>query len=409
MTNKQAAIKVIRRLNHNGFKALMAGGCVRDMLLGKRPKDYDVATDAQPQDVIELFKRTLKVGAKFGVVIVLFEDRQVEVATFRTEAGYVDGRHPSVVKFSGAEEDASRRDFTINGMFYDPLKEKVIDYVDGQVDLKKGLIRTIGKPKERFSEDYLRMLRAVRFSTQLDFAIEPATWSAIRSNAKNITKISGERIAIELEAILANPNRSKGTSMLAESHLARAIFPGFSGRHAEFAVNVMVQLRKKVDFALAMASLFAGCPTEYARQKCQILKLSRSQNKHIKFLLTNRGRLLDDRMALSRLKMILAGPYFWDLYELQRAIQKAVPDGAEGIAALGRLRKRINDLGDVELRPKPLLNGHDLIRLGAVPGPGLGQLAEEMYIAQLEGKLQTPEQARQWAQKWLQKHKIIQK
>jgi len=409
MTNKQAAIKVIRRLNRNGFQALLAGGCVRDMLLGKRAKDYDVAANAQPKDVIGLFKRTLKVGAKFGVVIILLEDKQVEVATFRTEAGYTDGRHPSVVKFTGAAEDASRRDFTINGMFYDPLKEKVIDYVDGRADLKKKLIRTIGKPKERFSEDYLRMLRAVRFSTQLGFAIEPATWSAIRSNAKNITKISGERIAIELEAILANPNRSVGISMLVKSGLAKAIFTGFSGRHAEFAAKVLAQLRKKVDFALALASLFAGCTTEFASQKCQILKLSRSKNKHIKFLLANRDRLLDDKMTLSRLRIILAEPYFWDLYELQRAIQKAVPDGAEGIAALGRLRKRIKDLGDIELRPKPLLNGHHLIRLGAVPGPSLGQLAQELYIAQLEGKLQTPAQARQWAQKWLQKHRMTEK
>ncbi|GAG14740.1 unnamed protein product, partial [marine sediment metagenome] len=244
---------------------------------------------------------------------------------------------------------------------------------------------------------------------QLCFAIEPATWSAIRSNAKKITKISGERIAIELEAILVNPNRSIGTSMLVKNGLAKAIFPGFSGRHAEFAVSVLGQLRKKVDFALALASLFAGCPTEFARQKCQILKLSRSQNKHIKFLLANRGKLLDDQMTLSRLKMILFEPYFWDLYELQRAIQKAGPDGREGIAVLGRLRKRIKDLGDVELRPKPLLNGHDLIRLGAVPGPALGQLAEEMYIAQLEGKLQTPAQARQWVQTWLQKHRVTEK
>ncbi len=409
MTNKQTAIKVIKRLSRNGFQALLAGGCVRDMLLRRPASDYDVATNAQPDDVIKLFRRTLKVGAKFGVVIILLEDKQVEVATFRTEAGYANGRHPSVVKFTGAAEDAGRRDFTINGMFYDPVKEKVIDYVDGRADLKKGLIRTIGKAKERFNEDYLRMLRAVRFSTQLGFAIEPTTWSAICSNAKKITKISGERIAIELEAILVNPNRSVGASMLAKSGLAKAIFPGFSGKHAEFAANVLGQLRKKVDFALALASLFAGCPTEFAHQRCQILKLSRSQNKHIKFLLTNRGKLLDDQMALSRLKMILAGPYFQDLYELQRAIQKAGPDGAEGIAALSRLRRRIRDLGDVEMRPKPLLNGHHLIRLGAVPGPGLGQLAQEMYIAQLEGKLQTSKQARQWAQKWLKKHRITEK
>ena len=409
MTNKQAAIKIIKRLGRNGFQALLAGGCVRDMLLGRRAHDFDVATDAAPADVIKIFKRTLKVGAKFGVVIVLLEDKQVEVATFRTEAGYIDGRHPGRVKFAGAAEDAGRRDFTINGMFYDPLRRQVIDYVDGQADLKKQVVRTIGKPEERFGEDYLRMLRAVRFSTQLSFAIEPGTWSAIRSNAKNITRISGERIAVELEGILVDPNRSAGAVMLIKSGLAEAIFSGFADREAKFAIKVLYELRTKIDFALALAGLFSGCPEEFAREKCQILKLSRSQNKHIKFLMTNRGKLLDDRMSLAELKMILAEPYFRDLYELQRAIEKARPDGRGGIAALGRLRKRIKALGDVELRPKPLLNGHDLIRLGAVPGPGLGQLAEEMYIAQLEGKLQTPQQARQWAKKWLQKHRIIEK
>ena len=407
MTNKQAAIKIIKRLSRDGFQALLAGGCVRDMLLGRRAHDFDVATDAAPADVVKIFKRTLKVGAKFGVVIVLLEDRQVQVATFRTEAGYVDGRHPGRVKFAGAAEDAGRRDFTINGMFYDPLRRRVIDYVNGQADLEEQIVRTIGKPAERFGEDYLRMLRAVRFSTQLGFAIGPGTFSAICSSAKNIVKISGERIAAELEGVLVNPNRSAGASMLARSGLAEAIFPGFGGEQAKFAVSVLGELRKKVDFALALASLFSGCEAEFALEKCRILKLSRSQNKHIKFLLTNRGKLLDDRMSLAELKMILAEPYFWDLYELQRAIEKARPDGRGGIAALNRLRKRIKALGDVELRPKPLLNGHDLIRLGAVPGPGLGQLAEEMYIAQLEGKLQTPQRAEQWAQKWLQKHRMV--
>ena len=406
MTNKQAAIKVIKLLSGNGFQALLAGGCVRDMLLRRKAGDYDVATSAQPDDVMKFFKRTIKVGAKFGVVIVLLEEQKVEVATFRTETGYADGRHPSVVKFASAAEDAGRRDFTINGMFYDPLKEKVIDYVDGKADLKNRLIRTIGKPNERFGEDYLRMLRALRFSTQLGFAIHPATWSAIRKNAKKITKISGERIAIELEAILTNPNRSAGASMLVESGLDEAIFPGFKCKQAQFAIDVLAQLPKKVNFALAIASLFAGCPTEFALEKCRILKLSRNQNKHIKFLLNNRGKLLEDQMPLSRLKLVLSEPYFCDLYELQRAIQKARPDGKAGIAALNSLRKRIKDLGDIELRPKPLLSGHELIRLGAVPGPTLGQLAEEMYIAQLEGKLHTHAQARQWARNWLKKHRM---
>jgi len=406
MTNRQAAIQIIKRLRRNGFQALLAGGCVRDMLLGRRANDYDVATDAVPTDVIKLFKRTLKVGAKFGVVIVLLDGQQVEVATFRTETGYADGRHPARVKFASAAEDASRRDFTINGMFYDPVKKEVIDYVNGQADLKRAIVRTIGNAEQRLGEDYLRMLRAVRFSTQLGFAIEPKTFSAICSNAKNIIGISGERISIELEGILVNPNRPAGVALLIESGLAEAIFPGFAGEQAKFAVSVLGELRKKIDFPLALAGFFAGFPTELALEKCAILKLSRSQNKHIKFLLTNRGKLLDKKMSLAELKMILAEPYFWDLYELQRAIQKAMQ---ESVAALVNLRKRIKALGDVELRPKPLLNGHDLIRLGAVPGPGLGQLAEEMYIAQLEGSLQTAKQAENWVLKWLQKHRMLEK
>ncbi|UCC99236.1 MAG: CCA tRNA nucleotidyltransferase [Phycisphaerales bacterium] len=407
MTNRQAAIEIIKRLHRKGFHALLAGGCVRDMLLGRRAKDYDVATEAQPKDVIRLFRRTLKVGAQFGVVIVLFENQQVEVATFRTESGYDDGRHPGSVRFSNAAEDAARRDFTINGMFYDPLEKRVVDYVGGQADLKGRIVRTIGKPAERFGEDYLRMLRAVRFSTQLGFEIEPATWSAIGANAGKIANISGERIAIELEGILAHPSRAAGASMLFESGLAEVTFPGLAGEQSNCAVAVLGQLRKKVDFPLALACLFAGCETEFAMRSCQVLKLSRNQTKHTKFLLTNRGRLLNERMSMAELKKILAEPYFRDLYEFQRAIQKAEGDGRKSIAALLSLRKRIKALGDVELQPKPLLSGHDLIRLGAVPGPGLGQLAEELYVAQLEGTLQTPEQAEQWALKWLQKHKTI--
>jgi poly(A) polymerase len=404
MSNKQAAIEIIRQLQEHGFQALLAGGCVRDMLLGRPAKDYDVATDALPADVIRLFRRTLKVGAKFGVVIVLTQGEQVEVATFRSEAGYEDGRHPTEVRFTSAAEDASRRDFTINGMFYDPLQEQVIDYVGGQADLARQIIRTIGDPQERFSEDYLRMLRAIRFSTQLGFAIESATYEAVRRNAANIVRISGERIALELEGILISPNRAGGVAMLVETGLAEAIFPGFAGPQAERAVAVLGRVRKKVDFPLALAGFFAGSPTDFALERCEILKLSRQQAKHLKFLLAHRGRLLDFEMSLAQLKKLLAGPYFWDLYELERAIQKA---GAarEGLAALGRLRKRIRDLGDIDVKPKPLLNGHDLMHLGAVPGPALGQLAEELYVAQLEGEVQTRDQAEQWAQAWLQRHR----
>jgi len=375
------------------------------MLLGRRPKDYDVATDARPGDVIRLFRRTLKVGARFGVVIVLIENRQVEVAAFRTETAYSDGRHPSGVKFTTAAEDASRRDFTVNGMFYDPIQDKVIDYVDGKADLQKRIIRTIGDPGQRFAEDYLRMLRAIRFSTQLDFAVEPATFRAIRTNAAKITKISGERIAVELEAILTNPNRTAGASMLIESSLAEAVFAGFLSERTDLALTVLGNLRKKVNFILALTAFFTGLPAEFALESCRILKLSRSRTKRMKFLLTNRGRLLDSDMSLAQLKKLLAEACFQDLYELQRATQKAL-GGRKSLTPLIRLRRRIRDLGDIELRPKPLLNGHDLMQLGAAPGPLLGRLAEEMYIAQLEGILSTRKQAEQWAGQWLKKHKL---
>jgi poly(A) polymerase len=404
MSSRQAAIEIVRRLQEYGFQALLAGGCVRDMLLDRPAKDYDVATDALPADVVRLFRRTLQVGAKFGVVVVLLQGEQVEVATFRSEAGYVDGRHPTEVRFSSAAEDASRRDFTINGMFYDPLKEQVIDYVGGQADLQRRLIRTIGAPQERFSEDYLRMLRAVRFSTQLGFAIDPETYAAIRHNAASIARISGERIAVELEGILVHPNRGAGARMLIETGLAAAIFPGFAGPGAEQAVAVLSRLRKRVDFPLTLAAFFAGFPTDFAVPQCEILKLSRKQDQHIEFLLSHRGRLLEARMSLASLKKLLAGPYFWDLYELERALQKAA-GAAGGLTALGRLRKRIRDLGDIDVKPKPLLNGHELMGLGAVPGPALGQLAEELYVAQLEGEVQTKDQAQEWARAWLQRHR----
>jgi poly(A) polymerase len=174
----------------------------------------------------------------------------------------------------------------------------------------------------------------------------------------------------------------------------------------KLAIKALNQLRKKSGFPLALACLFAGCSMEFAIEKCKVLKLSRSQTKHIKFLLANRGKLLDEKMSLAQLKLIVSEPYFWDLYELQRAIQRAE---RRSVAALVNLRKRIKALGDVELRPKPLLDGHALIRLGAAQGPDLGQLAEEMYIAQLEGKLQRKEQAEQWVQNWLKKHKTIEK
>jgi len=403
MANKRVAIDVVRRLHREGFQALLAGGCVRDMLLGRRPKDYDVATNARPDEVMALFPRTLEIGAKFGVVIVLARPQPVEVATFRSETGYQDGRHPETVTFTNAAEDASRRDFTINGMFYDPLKEEVLDFVDGQADLARRIIRTIGAPQERFGEDYLRMLRGIRFSTELDFPIEPKTFAAIGKNAQRITAISGERIAIELETTLVHPNRNRGAALLFDSGLARAIFPDLPVGHHRRAVDVLARLRKRVDGALALAAFFTGCQPETAIAQCHVLKPSRDRTKHVRFLLTHRGRLLDDGMSLASLKKLLGQPYFWDLYELERATQKARGDN-EALAAMGRLRRRVQALRGVDIKPKRLLNGHDLISLGAGSGPQVGQLVEELYIAQLEGHIHTKKQAEQWAADWLTRH-----
>ena len=218
------------------------------------------------------FHRTVKVGAKFGVVVVLIKSVQVEVATFRTENGYVDGRHPSKVVFADAKEDASRRDFTINGMFYDPIEDKVIDYVGGQKDLQHRIIRTIGNPQTRFGEDYLRMLRAIRFSTQLGFEIEKSTWEAICNTVHNIRKISGERIAMELESLLTHPNRAAGFAEFIESGLARQIFTNIPVEQMLYGIKVLEHLRKRVDFSLALAAVFAACDTDLAIGQCEVFK-----------------------------------------------------------------------------------------------------------------------------------------
>ena len=402
MTNKQAAIQIIRRLRKAGFQALLAGGCVRDMLLGKKPKDYDVVTDATPAEVCKIFRRTIKVGAKFGVIIILADSQQVEVATFRTETGYTDGRRPDKVSFTSAQQDALRRDFTVNGMFYDPLQKKVIDYVGGQKDLKSKNLRTIGKADERFSEDYLRMLRAVRFAAQLDFEIEKNTLIAVKKYSGRITKISGERIAAELELLSAAAGRKKGVKLLIKTGLAERIFPIFkNARAAELAVKVFDYLPKGIVFELAVAALFVACRTGDAMENLKILKLSRNQLKHIKFLLERRGYLLNGDMGLAHLKLIISEPYFEDLYSLQKAIQKA--DG-KSLSALLTVRRRADALAGSQLRPKPLLNGHELIQLGAEPGPQVGHVGRELYIEQLSENITTKQQAINWVKNWLKRH-----
>src|ERR1044071_2675552 len=219
------ARKVAARLREQGHVAYFAGGCVRDMARGLTPKDYDIATDARPETVQALFPRTYAVGAHFGVIIVLEDVLQFEVATFRSDDAYIDGRHPTAVHFSSPEEDAKRRDFTINGMFYDPANEKVIDFVGGRADLEQKLIRAIGEPAQRFQEDRLRMLRAIRFATVLDYKIDNRTWDAVVANAASINRISAERIREELDRKSTRLNSSHEWDLLDETGLLRAILP----------------------------------------------------------------------------------------------------------------------------------------------------------------------------------------
>ena len=401
MSNREAAYKVVRRLRKEGYQALFAGGCVRDRLLGRAADDYDVVTDAVPEQVTRCFRRTLQIGAQFGVVMVLTEGKQVEVATFRTEGGYQDGRHPGHVEFASAVEDASRRDFTVNGMFYDPIEKTVLDFVEGQRDLEKGILRTIGNPDERFSEDYLRMLRAVRFSVKLDFDVEPKTWASIKKHAVRITGISAERIAAELERILTHPNRAHGVQLLIDSGLALAVFKIFKSQPAGFGKAVLEHLPKAVDFPLALAAFWAGFEAKEALGECKKLKLSNDHLRHVRFLLEKRGVLLDADMAISKLKLLLHEPYFWDLLTLQTAIQRVKDESDQ---PLRRIRKRIQTIDEKDIRPKPLLDGHELITMGVTPGPTVGQLAQEMYIAQLEGQLKTKPQAAQWCREWIEAH-----
>jgi len=222
---EETARNIVARLRDHGHTAYFAGGCVRDLVRGQVPKDFDIATDAKPEQVQVIFKRTYAVGAHFGVIVVLENDFQFEVATFRSDGVYIDGRRPVEVHFSSAEEDAKRRDFTINGMFFDPVAERVIDYVGGRADVEAKMVRAIGKPEQRFAEDRLRMLRAVRFATVLEYEIDEETWRALSEHASTIVQISAERIRDELVRIFLSPHRLRGFDLLDRSGLLRAILP----------------------------------------------------------------------------------------------------------------------------------------------------------------------------------------
>ena len=299
---RQFALETVKKLRNSGFEALWAGGCVRDSLLNIEPKDYDVATNARPEQVREIFgfRRTLNIGASFGVVAITNRNKEagiIEVATFRSDGGYSDGRHPDSVEFTNAEEDAKRRDFTINGMFFDPIREEVIDYVGGRSDLADGKLRCIGNPQDRFMEDKLRMLRAVRFAARFDFAIEDRTLQAIRNSAEMISVVSKERIANEMRHILCHPNRHVGLSLLQTTYLRDIVFfdsaiPNAKFRESDWQDALQKsELIRTQNFELALATVLWSQAQENGMNVAENLathwKLSNKETCLVQHLLEN--------------------------------------------------------------------------------------------------------------------------
>jgi poly(A) polymerase len=427
---EKVAREVAARLRESGHIAYFAGGCVRDMVRGLIPKDYDIVTDARPEVVQKLFPRTFAVGAHFGVIIVLENGFQFEVATFRSDDAYIDGRHPSAVHFSSPEEDAQRRDFTINGMFYDPVAERVIDFVGGCADIDAKLVRAIGDPARRFAEDRLRMLRAVRFATTLDYEIDKTTWEALVANAASINQISAERIRDELVRIFLSPNRVRGWDLLDSSGLMAAILPELEAMkgvlqpeqfHPEGDVFVhtrlMLQLLpEEVSVPLVFAVLFHDVakpvtatvdPTgrirfnEHDRIGAQMteaimrrLRFSGAEIEETVEMVRQHMVFKDaPNMRVAKLKRFMARPTFDDELELHRVDCESSHRMLDNYEFL--LSKR-EEFANEPIIPPPLVRGDDLIALGLKPGPKFGEILEAVETRQLEGSLRTREEALDW-------------
>ena len=431
MTERDFAIDVVRKLQDAGFQALWAGGCVRDELLGLVPKDYDVATDARPEQVQQLFRRTVAVGASFGVIEVLGprqdgENLAVEVATFRSDVSYSDGRHPDAVVFSSAREDALRRDFTINGMFFDPLQETLIDYVDGQADLAGRVLRAIGVPQQRFAEDKLRLLRGAHVAVRFELSIEPTTASAIREMAAALPVVSAERIANELRQILVHPHRVKGLNLLLDLGLIQAILPELvpmkglpqgppaapTGDLWDHVMAVLKLLGPEPSFPLALATLLhdvgkprvlGRTPERYtfhhhehvgARMANDIslrLKLSNDERERTVWLVEKHQYLCDVRqMRTSKVKTMLNHPGIRELLALHRADALASQRSIDHVEYCEFL---LREWTQEDLNPLPLLTGHDLTRHGLEPGPLFKELLDLVRDAQLDGTIKTKPQA----------------
>lgn len=405
---KDLALQVARQLHDAGYQALWAGGCVRDMLLGLTPHDYDVATDAVPGQVRKLFPRTIAVGAQFGVIEVLGPEPglHIQVATFRSDGSYSDGRHPDSVKFGTPHDDAERRDFTINGLFFDPLKNTVIDYIGGQDDLKKRVVRAIGNPVDRIQEDKLRMLRAIRFVSRFGFELDQGTADAIVALRNDINQVSIERITDELKKMLVHFQRGLALKWLVELQLLPVLLPMFNWQGVTGMSDVfqtVQHLPPKVSFPLAWAALLQDLQT-HLRPNQPIsrheihdtfgkrFRLSLAEIAHVEYLLHSQNIGLDaHKQPWALLKPILAHPHRDDLLTLLEATLPASSNhDPQGIAYF---RERMSTWTIDQLLPPPLVTGEDVAALGIPHGPRYKQLLDAVRTEQLNETITTRQQA----------------
>ncbi len=435
MLMRQAAVQIVMTLVQAGHQAVLAGGCVRDMLLGAEPKDYDIATSARPDEVQRLFPKSYAVGAHFGVIVVRIGEFSLEVATFRRDGKYSDARRPDSVEFTDAEEDAKRRDFTANGLFFDPLKNEVLDFVGGRDDLQKQILRAIGDPVSRFGEDHLRLLRAVRFATTLGFQIEDQTWGAVCQLSPQIKTVSAERVRMELEKIFIHANRVRGFDLLMESGLMKAVLPeilvlqgceqppqfhpeGDVFKHTRIMLGLLPQ---DASLPLVLAVLFHDIakPATFMVDETGRIRFNGHDRmgalmtanilRRLKFpndvidpaveAVANHMVFKDvQQMRVSKLKRFLARTTIEDELELHRVdctSSHGMLDNYHYLRA-----KQAEFAAQTEpLIPKPLINGHDLIMMGMAPGPSLGELLTTAQNLQLESAFTTREDALAWAKK----------
>lgn len=434
---REVALELARRLKTAGHEALFAGGCVRDRLLNHPPEDYDIATSATPNQVMQIFPGSNEVGAHFGVVIAKHGGHHVEIATFRTDGSYHDGRRPECVTFSTPHEDAKRRDFTINGLFEIPETGEVIDYVGGLSDLKSGVIRAIGDPAARFTEDGLRLLRAVRFAARMGFTIEPVTDAALRECANLLDKISPERIRDEFSKILTSPRRREGIEHLVNSDLIRHFMPEVlpmigcdqppewhpEGDVYTHTLIMLGMLAPDAPLELCLAVLlhdiakppcrtldpdgrirFNGHDSMGANMAETILRRLRYSNQVIDAVVPMVARHMQfmnvQKMRVAKLKRFMAEPTFdreMELHRVDCGSSNGFTDNYEFLQA------KAEEFAAEPLIPPPLVTGHDLIQLGLQPGPRFKEILETLQTEQLEGRIQERETALEYLQQLIQK------